>query len=188
MVNTSSGACLSFSFMRLIFSWAVLYSGSSNPQLIMLKIPSINIHWVFFYAMHMALSDYLQHIERNEVFTIDFPLTKGLRHIVEIPPLFFFFWKRYFKWPLGCSNVLEQTFVNDGWFHSHLPFCTPLLKLRIPTVGRSWQWCIKVYFILISSHSIQVLLVTIFIPPSRFDSMISSLIFGWLKSTFSPRC
>ncbi len=38
----------------------------------------------------MALSDYMQHIERNEVFMIDFPLTKGLRHIVEIPPIFFF--------------------------------------------------------------------------------------------------
>jgi hypothetical protein len=43
----------------------------------------------FFYVMHMALSDYVQHIERNKVFTIDFPLTKGLRHIVEIPPIFF---------------------------------------------------------------------------------------------------
>ncbi len=33
----------------------------------------------------------MQHIdiERNKVFTIDFPLTKGLRHIVEIPPIFF---------------------------------------------------------------------------------------------------
>ncbi len=40
--------------------------------------------------MDMALSDYVQHIERNKVFTIDFPLTKGLRHIVEIPPLFSF--------------------------------------------------------------------------------------------------
>jgi hypothetical protein len=38
--------------------------------------------------MHMALSDYVQHVERNEVFTIDFPLIKGLRHIVEIPPFF----------------------------------------------------------------------------------------------------
>jgi hypothetical protein len=40
--------------------------------------------------MHMALSDYVQHIERNKVFMIDFPLTKGLRHIVEIPPIIFF--------------------------------------------------------------------------------------------------
>ncbi len=44
----------------------------------------------FFYAMHMALSDYMQHVERNEVFTIEIPLTKGLRHIVEILPPFFF--------------------------------------------------------------------------------------------------
>jgi hypothetical protein len=43
---------------------------------------------IFFYAMHMALSDYVQHIDRNKVFTIDFPLTKGLRKIVEIPPFF----------------------------------------------------------------------------------------------------
>ncbi len=42
------------------------------------------------------------------------------------------------------------------------PFCTSLLKLRIPTVGRGWQWCIKVYFISISSHSIQDWLVTFF--------------------------
>jgi hypothetical protein len=38
--------------------------------------------------MHLALSDYMQHIESNKVFTIDFPLTKGLRHIVKIPPIF----------------------------------------------------------------------------------------------------
>jgi hypothetical protein len=133
----------------------------------------------FFYAMHMALSDYVQHVERNKVFTIDYPLTKCLRHIVEITPIIFFL--RYFKWPLEGSNVLEQTFVNDGWFHSHLPFCTPLFKLHVSTVGRGWQWCIKVYFISISSHSIQDWLVTFFIPPSRFDLMILSLIFGWLK-------
>ncbi len=42
----------------------------------------------FFYVMHIALSDYMQNIERNKVFTIDFPLTKGLRYIIEIPPLF----------------------------------------------------------------------------------------------------
>ena len=117
------------------------------------------------------------------LFTIDFPLTKGLRHIVEIPPIFFFFFeKRYFKWPLGGSDVLEQTFVNDGWFHSHLPFCTPLLKLRVLTVGRGWQWCIKVYFISISSHSSKLDWTdTFFSPPSRFDLMISSHIFGLLK-------
>ncbi len=39
--------------------------------------------------MHLALSDYVQHIESNKVVTIDFPLTKGLRHIVKIPPIFF---------------------------------------------------------------------------------------------------
>ena len=48
----------------------------------------------FFYAMHMALSDYVQHVEGNEVFTIDFPLTKGLRHIIEIPPIFFYFFEK----------------------------------------------------------------------------------------------
>ncbi len=48
----------------------------------------------FFYVMHMALSDCMQDIEKNIVFTIDFPLTKGLRHIVEIPPIFFFFLKK----------------------------------------------------------------------------------------------
>ncbi len=40
--------------------------------------------------MHRALSDNVQHIdERKKVFTIDFPLTKGLRHVVEITPIFF---------------------------------------------------------------------------------------------------
>ncbi len=39
--------------------------------------------------MHMALSDYVHHVERKKVFTIDFPLTKGLRHIIEITPIFF---------------------------------------------------------------------------------------------------
>jgi hypothetical protein len=47
--------------------------------------------------MHRALSDYVHHIdiERNKVFTIDFPLTKGLRLIVKIPPIFNFFEKDY---------------------------------------------------------------------------------------------
>ncbi len=30
----------------------------------------------FFYAMHLALSDYVEHIERNKVFTIDFSSDK----------------------------------------------------------------------------------------------------------------
>jgi hypothetical protein len=38
----------------------------------------------------MALSDYAQHVKETKFFTIDFPLTKGLRHFVEIPPIFFF--------------------------------------------------------------------------------------------------
>jgi hypothetical protein len=51
--------------------------------------------------MHMALSDYVQHVERNEVFTIDFPLTKGLRHIIEIPPFFSFFLKKILQVTFG---------------------------------------------------------------------------------------
>jgi hypothetical protein len=59
----------------------------------MLKIPH-TISTEFFYIMHMVLSDYMQHIERNKVFTIGFPLAKGLRHILEIPPIFFFYFEK----------------------------------------------------------------------------------------------
>ncbi len=153
MANTLPGACLSFSFMRLIFSWAVLYSGSSNPQLIMLKIPSTNIHWVFSMLctwLYQITCSMLKETKFSRLISL-WQKVSGIS--LKYPHFFLFFWKRYFKWPLGGSNVLEQTFVNDGWFHSHLPFCTPLLKLHVLTVGRSWQWCIKVYFISISSHS-----------------------------------
>ncbi len=63
----------------------------------------------------------------------------------------------------------------------HCPFCTPSLKLHVLTAGGGWWWCIKVSFILISSHSIRDWPVTYFSPPSRCDSMTSSYIFGLLK-------
>ncbi len=47
-------------------SW-VHCSWSSNPQLIMLKIPHTNIYCVFLCYVH-GLSKYMQHIERNKVF------------------------------------------------------------------------------------------------------------------------
>jgi hypothetical protein len=58
--------------MRLIFSWAVLHSGSSNPQLIMLKY--LYQHSLsFFYAMHMAVSDYVQNAKRTKFPRFDVP-------------------------------------------------------------------------------------------------------------------
>jgi hypothetical protein len=103
---------------------------------------STNIHWVFSMLctwLYQTTCRMLKERSFHDWFPSD---KRSQAYRWNTPHFFLFFWKRYFKWPLGGSNVLEQTFVNDGWFHSHLPFCTPLLKLRVLTVGRGWQWCI----------------------------------------------
>ncbi len=143
---------------------------------------STNIHWVFSMLctwLYQTTCSMLKEQSFHDWFPSD---KRSQAYRWNTPHFFSFFWKSYFNWPLGGSNVLEQTFVNDGWFHSHLLFCTPLLKLRVPTVGCGWQWCIKVYFISISSHSSKLDWTdTFFSPPSRFDSTILSHIFGSLK-------
>jgi hypothetical protein len=101
--------------MRPIFSWAVLHFGSFNPQILSSSCSRYPIptSTEFFYVMHMASSDYMQHIERYKVFTIDFPSDKSSQAYHWNTP-HFFFGKRYFKWPLGGCDVHEQTFVDDG--------------------------------------------------------------------------
>jgi hypothetical protein len=41
--------------------------------------------------MHMALSDYVQHIERKKILRLTSPLTKGLRHLLQYPPTIYFY-------------------------------------------------------------------------------------------------
>jgi len=61
-----------------------------------------------------------------------FPLTKGLRHIAELPPFFFLFsfLKKMILVTLGGSDMLEQNFLTDGYLHRL--FCTPSLKAARP--------------------------------------------------------
>ena len=66
-----------------------------------------------------------------QISRLIFPLTKGLRHIVEIPPPFFsFFLKKMILATLGGSDMLEQNFLTDGYLHRL--FCTPSLKAARP--------------------------------------------------------
>ncbi len=48
----------------------------------------------FFYVMHMALSDNMQHIEQNKVFTIDFPSDKRSQAYCWNTPHFLFVLKK----------------------------------------------------------------------------------------------
>jgi hypothetical protein len=82
----------------------------------------------------MALSDYVQHIERNEVLMIDFSLTKGLRHIVEIPPFFLFFEKDDSSDLWEVAMCLSKLFVNDGM----IPFPLCLLHTVIEDCMSLW--------------------------------------------------
>ncbi len=165
--------------MRLIFSWAVLHSGSSNPKLIMLKIPPTNIYWVFSMLCTGLYQTMCSILRETKLSQLIFPLTKGLRHIVEIPPIFFL---RYFEWPLGGSDVLEQTFVTDGM----ISFPPSLLHTVVET-ARPYGWTRlamvhqSVFHLDLFSFNPRLAGHFFFIPPSRFDLMISSLIFGWLR-------
>jgi hypothetical protein len=106
-----------------------------------------------------------------------FPLTKGLRHIAEIPPFFLFsFLKKMILVTLGGSDMLEQNFLTDGYLHRL--FCTPSLK-----AARPYGWTRSA----VVHHGIFHLYLFSFTlrlaghfssSPSRFDSMTSSAIFG----------
>ncbi len=84
----------------------------------------------FFYVMHMALWDYVQHIERNKVFTIDFPSNQA--YCWHTPHFFLFFEKDDSSdlWEVvTCFSKLLWMMV---WFHCHHPFWTPSLKTAHP--------------------------------------------------------
>ena len=201
------GACLSFPFMIPILSWAVLCSLGSwvfptfDPQLIMLKtlwfylLLSYTSLWKFDLQMiawdtpyhqlsisqhstpcpHRLGGEYFR--EKRSFSGLIFPLTKGLRHIAEIPPFFLFsFLKKMILVTLGGSDMLEQNFLTDGYLHRL--FCTPSMKAARPY---GWTWSAVVH------HGIFHLYLFSFTlrlaghfssSPSRFDSMTSSAIFG----------
>ncbi len=133
-------------------------------------------------SQHSAyvLINYVQHFERHEAFHNWISLWQKVSGIsLKYPPFFFEKDTSSDLWEVAmCLSKLLWMMV---WFHSHLPFCTPSLKLRILTVGCGRRWCIKVSFLSLSSHSIWEWPVTFFSLPSRFDSMILSFIFGSLK-------
>ncbi len=123
--------------MRPIFSWAVLNFGSFNPQILSISgsrypIPTTEYLSTWCICPYQLRAAFW---ETRSFSWLNFPLTKGLRHIIEIPPIFSFFWKRYFKWPLGGSNVLEQTFVDDVM----IPLLLSLLHTIVET-ARPYGW------------------------------------------------
>ena len=90
---------------------------------------------------------------QNEAFHDWISLWQKVSSIsLKYPPFFSFFEKDDSSdiWEVAsCLSAL----LDDGIIPCTL--CTLSLKLHILTVGRGWQWCIKVFFISISSHSIR---------------------------------
>jgi hypothetical protein len=119
--------------MRPIFSWAVLQSGSFNPQI-----------------LRISCSRYP--IPTQSFQRLTFLLTKGLKQIFEIPPNLFLE-KDNLSDLREVATCLSELLWMMEW--CHCPMCAPSLKLHVNTVGCGWWWCIIVSFISISSHSIQ---------------------------------
>ena len=175
------GACLSFSFMRLIFSWAVLHSGSSNPQLIMLKY--LYQHSLsFFYAMHMAVSDYVQNAKRTKFSRLISLWQKVSGISLKYPPFFLFFEKDTSSdlWEVAtCLSKLLWMMDDSIPIFPFAHRCWNCASLRLDAVGNGASKYISSRSLLI--HPSWDWTDTFFSPPSRFDSMISSHIFGSLK-------
>ncbi len=147
----------------------------------MLKIPHTN-NWVSLNILYMSLSTMCSISRDTKLSTIEFPTDKRSQAYCWNTLHFFLFFEKDNSSDLwDVATCLSKLLWMMVWFYCYHPFCTPSLKLCVLTVRGGWQWCMKVSFIWISSHSIQDWLVTFFSLPSRFDSMISSYIVGSLK-------
>jgi hypothetical protein len=148
----------------------------------MLKIPRTN-NWVSLNILHMSLSTTCSILRDTKLSTIEFPSDKRSQVYSWNTPHFFllFFEKDTASDLWEVATCLVKLLWMMVWFHCYHPFCTLSLKLCVLTVGRGWWWCIKVSFILISSHSIWDKPVTFLSPPFDLTQWSCHIFFGCLR-------
>ncbi len=166
--------------MRLIFSWAVLHSGSSTLSSSCSRYP-LPTSPEFFLCYAHGFIRLRAACWKKRSFHNWFPSDKRSQAYHWNTPIFFFFFEKDTSsdlWEVApCLSKLLWMMDDSIPIFPFAHRCWNCASLQLDTVGNG----ASKYFILISSHSIQDWLITSFSPPSRFDSMITSLSFGWLR-------